>query len=614
MMKKLFASFIGMLAFFIFFQNSYAQQVERVEPMFWWTGMKNPNLQVLLYGKNLADYKVSVNYPGVTFKGLSKVESKNYLFVNLIIDKKAKSGKFKIALKKGNETIDVPYELLQRAEGSAQRKGFNSADAIYLIMPDRFSNGDPSNDSQPDMADKANRQDPDGRHGGDIQGMINHLDYLKNLGVTVVWPTPLMEDNQPTTSYHGYAITNFYRIDPRYGTNEQYVQLSKECRKRGMKLIMDMVLNHCGSAHWWMKDLPTHDWIHQFPEFTRSNYRISLNNDPYTSTVDSLLCLDGWFDSSMPDMNQRNDLLVTYLAQNSIWWVEYADLGGIRIDTWPYNDKQGAARWAKAVMDEYPNFSLVSECWVSTPSEEAYWQAGAKNYDGYNSHVNTVMDFPLTGDFVPALREDGDLNRFHNHFASDYLYADPYKMLVFFNNHDGSQLASVINSDVAMYKVIMGLMFTTRGIPQIYEGTEIMLPGDKSQGDGLMRKDFPGGWQGDGRDAFTASGRSNIENEMFNFTSLLLNYRKTHEVLQTGKLRHFIPENNTYVYFRYNAQQTIMVVINKNRNEYKMPCKRYSEMLSKFNSAQNIVTGNVVNKLDELVLPPMSITILDLKK
>lgn len=620
-MNGLKTVFIALSLTFICGISSFAGKIklDHVEPMFWWVDMKNPNVQLLIHGENISNYEVSMNYPGVTMEGTIKTDKPNYLFVNLIIKKGTKAGTFEIVFSEdGEKKASYTYELKNRKEDSASRKGYDTSDVVYLIMPDRFANGDPGNDSVDGMKDKLDRENPDGRHGGDIQGIIDHLDYLQELGVTAIWNTPLMEDNQPKTSYHTYAISDYYKIDARYGSNEDYARLSAEAKKRGIKIIMDVVTNHCASAHWWMNDLPSSDWVHVFPEYTQSNHRKSTTNDPYVSKVDYELNFNGWFDTSMPDLNQQNELLINYLIQNTIWWIEYADLGGIRVDTYPYNDKDAMAVYSGSIMEEYPNLNIVGETWLSSPAEIAYWQKDAVNHDGYNSNLPCVMDFSLFEAMTKAFIEDETWNtgliRLYNSLAFDYLYPDTDNLFIFAENHDTDHIMSVLGGDIQKYKSLMTFLLTTRGIPQLYSGTEILLEGKKSDGDGKMRADFPGGWEGDVNNAFTAEGRTPKENEAFNFLKKLLNWRKQNSVIHTGKLKHYVPEKDTYVYFRSNAEKTVMVVINRNEKEQKLKLNRFDESMRQFSLGKDVISGKTYDfSKGSISLAPNTSVILELK-
>lgn len=615
------AFFISWLIILFSCLNGFADKVniERVEPMFWWVNMKNPNLQLLVHGENISEFDVAVNYPGVKVKEAIKTDNPNYLFLNLVIEKGTKAGRFNLIFSEhGKKKISYLYELKEREKDSSNRMSYNTSDVVYLIMPDRFSNGNPNNDSIEGMPDKLDRENPNGRHGGDIQGIINHLDYLQDLGITAIWNTPLMEDNQPKVSYHTYAISDYYKIDARYGTNEDYVRLSAEAKKRGIKIIMDVVTNHCASAHWWMNDLPSSDWVHIFPEYTQSNHRKSTTNDPYVSKTDYEKNFNGWFDTSMPDLNQKNDLVINYFIQNTIWWIEYADLGGIRVDTYPYNDKDAMAVYAGAITKEYPNMNIVGETWLSTTAEIAYWQKDAVNHDGYNSNLPCVMDFSLFEAMTKAFNESEGWNtglvRLYNSLAFDYLYPHPDNLFIFAENHDTDRIMSVLNGDIQKYKSLMTFLLTTRGIPQIYVGTEILVEGKKSDGDGVMRSDFPGGWEDDSRNSFVAEGRTERENEAFNYLKKLLNWRKQNPAIHTGNLKHYVPENDTYVYFRSNPEKTIMVVINKNEKALSLNLKRFAESMGRFTSGRDVISEKKIDFSHGMIsLEPNTSLILELK-
>ncbi|MCM1031288.1 MAG: glycoside hydrolase family 13 protein [Oscillibacter sp.] len=594
--------------------------VQRVEPMNWWVGMRNPELQILVYGKNVAAYRPEVAYPGVKIDRVVTTENPNYQFIYLTIGADTPAGDMEIVFKKDGKTaFTYPYPLWKREENSAMRKGFDNSDAIYLLMPDRFANGNPANDSHPEVTEKADRSSLNGRHGGDIQGIIDHLDYLQELGMTALWSTPLMEDNMAVTSYHTYAISDYYKIDPRYGTNADYKRLSAEAKKRGIKLIMDVVTNHCASAHWWMNDLPAADWLHQFDTFTRSNYRMGTIPDPYASEVDRELNSKGWFDTSMPDLNQRNPLLMDYLIQNAIWWIEFADLGGLRIDTYPYNHKEAMVDFNLRILKEYPDFNIVGETWVHAPSEVAYWQKDALNADGFNSELPTGMDFPLLDALAVFTKEkqgwDSGIMRPYSVFSQDYVYAYPYDLLIFADNHDTERIWEVLNGNVADFKLVFSILMTARGIPQMYYGTEIMMRGEKRKGDGDIRRDFPGGWQGDGMNAFTAAGRTKEQNEVFDFVKKLLNWRKVNPVIHTGAMKHFIPENEVYVYFRYNEDKKVMVVLNNSDGESKtLDMKRFAEVSGDCDAGVDVISGKRFTGLRKsLTVPAKSALILELE-
>lgn len=576
---------------------SFAQyEIKHADPSFWWAGMENPRLTLTFHGKNLAVLNPVASYPGITVETITRTENPNYLFVTLLLDHAVQPGKVKIEFYKDKKPVLTHFfEIKQRASGSANRSSFGPQDVVYLLMPDRFANGNINNDQVDALTEKTERSNPNGRHGGDIQGIIDHLDYLKDLGITSIWTTPVLEDNLPVYSYHTYAITDLYKIDARYGSNEDYVRLAEECHKRGIKLIMDMVPNHCGSLHWWMNDLPMKDWVHQFPEFTRTNYIMSTWNDPHAATSDRELNEKGWFDYTMPDLNQNNSLLLTYLKQNTIFWVEYAKLDGIRVDTYPYSDKWKVAEWTRAIREEYPNLNIMGECWQHHPSEIAYWQTGVRNYDQYDSYLPTVMDFPLLDVFQSVFQDPGGAFRLYNNYVTDYLYADWNNILVLLENHDTQRFSEQIGFDIEKYKLAVTHLLTTRGIPQLYSGIEIMMGGQKSQGDGDIRRDFPGGWPGDMRNAFTAEGRTPAENEAFNYLRLLLNYRKENSVLHHGKMIQYIPQQNVYVYFRTNEQKTVMVIMNLSDTEQPISIARYDENLKGARKAKDVISGRILN-------------------
>ncbi|MCF6212912.1 MAG: glycoside hydrolase family 13 protein [Flavobacteriaceae bacterium] len=573
-------------------------QIKRVEPPFWWVGMNNTHLELVVYGKNINRFNVKIKSSGVVLTKVQKTENPNYLFVDLDLSK-AKAGTFKLLFSHPKlKNFKYKYTLKARQKNAASRKSFDNSDVIYLLMPDRFANGNPNNDSSSAATEKANRTDKGGRHGGDIQGVINHLDYIKELGATTIWSTPLLEDNLPTYSYHGYAITDTYKIDPRYGTNQDYKNLATEAHKKGLKLVMDYVTNHWGSLHWMIKDLPTKNWVHQFPKFQRSNYRMTTQFDAYASKIDAHLCMDGWFDTTMPDLNQSNPLVLKYLIQNAIWWIEYAGLDGLRVDTYSYNDKKGIAAWTKAITDEYPNFNIAGEVMMHQQSQIAYWQKDSKlaAIQNYNSHLPAVMDFTLHDAVAQVFNEDKatwdkGMIKVYKNFANDYLYPNPYNTFVFIENHDTNRFNQIYKSDFNKYKLAMALIATVRGIPQIYYGSEIGMMGDKNQGDGDIRRDFPGGWTNDKQNAFTAAGRNDAQQKWFAFTKKLLNWRQKNTAVQTGKFSHYIPQNNVYVYFRHDTSKTVMVVLNNNAKAQILSLQRFSENLKGFTKGTDVLSG-----------------------
>jgi len=579
----------------LFSINGHAQ-IEKMEPPFWWKNMQLNEVQVMLYGKNISIYDVTTKEQHV-ITSVIKTENPNYLFVT--IDTQAVLGdSVVLLLKSGKKTVEQRFELHDRRIDSAQRPSYTSADVMYLIMSDRFANGNPNNDSQPSCTEQANRAMPGGRHGGDIAGMQAHLPYLKDLGVTALWPTPLCEDNDARYSYHGYGQSDVYQIDPRFGTNEEYVALSAACKKNGIKLIMDYVTNHWGAEHWMFKDQPTYNWFHQFPGYGQTNYRMSTQFDPHASERDAHYCMDGWFVKSMPDLNQSNPLVLQYLKQNAIWWIEYADLDGFRVDTYSYGDKHAMAEWAQTITREYPHFNIVGEVWMYDQAQMAYWQKDSKigAIQSYNSHLPSVMDFTLQEAFGTVFKEDKGswdkgMIKVYNNFANDFLYPNPNSLLVFMENHDTPRI-NHIYPDFKAYRMALGLILTTRGIPQLYYGSEIGMAGDKDKGDADIRQDFPGGWVGDAQSAFTDAGRTPTQNVYFDFTRKLLQWRKNKPLIHHGALTHFIPEDNIYVYFRHNEQgDCVMVVINNNTDTKMLALDRFEAFLKDKKTAIDVISG-----------------------
>ncbi len=612
-MKYIITLFIGMLVLSVSGQN-----LERVEPPNWWVGMKSQDLQLLVHGEDISLADVSFDYPGVELEAVTKVENPNYLFVDLKLSEEVEPGNFEIHFKVGKkEVATYNYELWKRKPNSAKREGFNSSDVICLITPDRFANGDPSNDEIEGMREGLNRSDKWGRHGGDIRGIINSLDYLQDLGYTAVWLNPVLENDMEKESYHGYACTDFYKVDARFGTNEEYVELKKELDKRGMKLIMDLIFNHCGSEHWWMHDMPMNDWINCYPDMKITNHRRTVNEDPHVSEADYRAMVDGWFVPTMPDMNQRNPYLAKYLIQNSIWWTEYVGLEGIRQDTWPYPDKNMMSDWTKELLEEYPDFNVVGEEWTTNPAIVSYWQKGKLNQDGYKNYAPSMMDFPLQSAVSEALRNeesfDFGLIQIYNALANDFLYPDPYKLTIFPDNHDMSRFYVQVGEDADLLKIGLAFFLTTRGIPQIYYGTEILMRHDGSE-HGDIRADFPGGWAGDKVNAFTGEGMSDAAKDMQQYVSTIQNWRKNATVIHDGKFMHFVPEDGTYTYFRYTNDEAVMVILNKNQEEKSVDTARFKEVISGYKSGKEIISGEQLSDISSVKVPARSAVIVELKK
>ncbi|TCC92209.1 alpha-amylase [Pedobacter frigiditerrae] len=588
--------------------------IERVEPANWWIGFKDQSLQLLIRGNRIADKTVTLNYPGVKLVSVQKVENPNYLFVNLQISLTAKSGTFPITFsKKGEKAVSYNYELKSRTNHT---EGVTNKDFIYLIMPDRFSNGDLDNDKIAGMKDKHfSRDSMYYRHGGDLQGIINKLPYLQDLGITTLWLNPVLENDEFVTSYHGYANTENYQIDRRFGSNSIYKKLVQECHKRGMKMIKDLVHNHIGDQHFLFLDPPAKDWFHQWAKYTGTTYKDQTLFDPYAAAVDKKLMTDGWFDHHMPDVNQQNPLVKKYITQSHIWWIEYAGLDGFRLDTYAYNDREFMAEWAKSVTKEFPKFTFFGETWVNGTANQVFFTEGNTVNQHFDTKLQGVTDFQtyfainetLNGKFGWT---DG-VNRLYTVLASDYQYKDPTRNVLFLDNHDTDRFLSKVGEDFNKYKSGIILLFSLRGIPQMYYGTEILMK-NFANPDGKVRDDFPGGWATDKADKFTSIGRNEKENEAFNFVKKLANYRKNNTVLQTGKMMQFVPEKGIYVYFRYDAKKTIMVVMNTNEEAVELETQRFAERIGKHQTLINIITDQkfVINKL---TLPAKTTYIFELQ-
>ncbi len=591
--------------------------VHRVEPLSWWTEMAQSELQIMLYGKDIASAEVSINYPGVNLFRKEKTGNQNYLFLYLNISSQTQPGVFNIQISKNKITQIVPYELKKRKEKSALRKSFDESDAIYLLMPDRFANGNLDNDSVTGYHQAVHREVPGARHGGDIEGVISKIPYLADLGITALWTTPLFDNNDSNYSYHHYACSDYYKIDPRLGNNDDYLRLSDSCHRKGLKLLIDVVPNHCGSSHWWLKDLPSTDWFNKWPSYTSSNYRMTAWTDPHASESDLYRLTHGWFAPNMPDLNLQNPLLFDYLRQVYTYWIELANIDGMRVDTYPYNDINTAARFIQAIRKEYPAMNVVGECWVKTPAQIAYYQSGNNNKDGFDSKLTSVMDFCLKDVLSDAFNEseswEGGMASFYLHYAQDFVYPNPNLIMNFLDNHDIDRYSTSVKSDIQKYKMGLAMLITARGYPQIYYGTEIMIDGIAGSYEG-NRFDFPGGWPSDKHNAFVPEGRTNLENEVFNYLKILLNYRKKNPVLQSGLMKQFIPENGIYVNFRYNKEKTVMIIANNNNLGNKgIQLGRFKEMLTDKTSATEITTGISYNLQNPIPVPAKSVLILELK-
>jgi glycosidase len=589
-----------------------ALNITRVEPANWWVGMKNPQLQILVYGPGLGMSAVSVNYPGVKITSVEKTDNSNYLFVNLNISSTARAGAVKLRFKQGQSETTFDYPLKTRTK-EVGAQGFTPADVLYLITPDRFANGDTTNDYM-DSA-RVNRKSPNARHGGDLKGISQRLDYLKDMGITTVWLNPVQENYMRGGSYHGYAITDFYRIDPRFGSNEDFYQLTKATHQKGMKMVMDMVFNHCGSSHWWLKDLPSKDWINDSAKFVQTNHATVSVMDIHASATEKKTFQDGWFTRGMPDLNQRNKQLATYLIQNSIWWIEFARIDGIRQDTYSYMDFDFLARWCKEVRDEYPNFNIVGETWYNKSTSSAWWQRNSKLND-QNSNLETAMDFSLTfitQDAFHSKKDNGYLDTIFEDIAQDFIYPNPYNLLVFLDNHDLSRFNREGETDLKRFKQGLAFLLTIRGTPQLFYGTEILMTGTKEQGDGSIRKDFPGGWPGDTTNAFTRQGRTAMQNEAWNYLQKLLQWRKNSAAVTQGRMIHYAPnKSGIYVYARIKDNHTVLVILNSALTSQTIQMDRFADVRGKSTKGRDVITSELIDITKPINIPAKGEYILEL--
>ena len=619
-------------------QEIITNEIERVEPPNWWVGFKNEQLQILVKHPNIGSASVTISYPGVILKEVHKAKSPNYLFLDFKIDASANPGNFNIIFKfKDGKELKHTYELKSREKSGDEYVGFDSSDVLYLITPDRFANANPSNDTSLVITESnetnqngrflqensIDRKDDYARHGGDIKGITNHLDYIDTMGFTAIWSCPLLTNDMPQSSYHGYAITDLYEIDPRFGTLKDYRELADKAKERGIKLVMDQVANHCGSEHWWMKDLPFSDWVNyqenleQNGKLITSNHRRTSNQDMYASQIDKKEMNDGWFVSAMPDLNQRNPFMANYIIQNSIWWIETIGLGGIRQDTYPYPDKEFMSDWAGAIMKEYPNFNIVGEEWSYNPLLIAYWQDGKVNKDGYDSNLRSTMDFAMQSLVVQALNEeeswDKGLVKIYEGLANDFAYYNPKDIMVFPDNHDMSRIFTQLKGNISNTKMALSTYLTLPRTPQIYYGTEILMEDFAKPGDhGLIRTDFPGGWNGDKVNAFTGEGLSTDQKDMQSFLKKVLNYRKTSKAIHDGKTVHFAPREGLYVLFRIYEDEIVTLLLNKS-DKTSVSVEMFKEIGINGKTLKDIITGKEMLFDDKINIHPKGVTLLTTK-
>lgn len=618
-MKKLLVIMIAIYSV----ANAQVPQIQRIHPTNWWIGMKNPNLQLCVYGKDISTSSVSLNYSGVKIKKVNKVENPNYLFIDLEISKTTKAGKMPIVFSKGNEKTKFEYTLTIKKH---QPLTVTTADFIYLIMPDRFSDGDPSNNKFKDMVDtNSSRKNPFYRHGGDLKGIENHLDYFTEFGVTALWLNPVSENDQPLTNeggnmrsaYHGYGITDQYNVDKRFGGNAAYKSLIESAHKKGLKIIQDAVYNHVGANHWFLKDMPSKDWLNQWDKYTNTSYRDQPLLDPHAASIDVKTMSNGWFTSFLPDLNQKNPYVANYLIQAALWAVEEYKIDAWRIDTYMYNDLEFMNRCNQALMDNYPNMLLFGESVASTIPNQAYFTKNNLNLP-FKCNLPSTCDFQLTNAFLESLNQkfgwnDG-VSRLYQALSQDYLYQDANKNVTFLDNHDTDRFVSIIGEDMNKFKTGLTYLLTTRGIPHIYYGTETFTKNFKNPSDAEVRKDFPGGFAGDVENNFIASGRSKQQNEAFDFVKKLALYRKNTPALHSGKLMQYLPQNGIYAYFRYNNDKTIMIVSNTNSTEQNVETERYAERLNGFRKGKNIISDENITDLKSIKVPANTALIIELEK
>ncbi|MEO1253385.1 MAG: glycoside hydrolase family 13 protein [Bacteroidota bacterium] len=601
--------------------NVFTQKIQHIDPPFWWTEMPTQELQIMIHGDDIGHLSPELAYKGVKVKSVDQLENDNYLVLNLEVNSKTKPGNFEILLKDGQYTkAKIPYELKKRTTDTNRNLGFDASDVIYLLMPDRFANGNPKNDVVEGMLEGVNRSNPDARHGGDIEGVSEHLDYIKELGMTAVWLTPTFENDQKPEygAYHGYAATDLYKIDRRFGTNEEFKAFVEKCHNTGLKVIMDMIHNHIGDQHWWLKDLPSSDWLHDIETYGTTNFRGEVQSDPYASEFDKNKLIKGWFVPELADLDQRNPILSKYLIQNAIWWIEYSGVDGIRMDTYVYPYKEYLTKWVSEVLTSYPNFNVVGESWVNEVAHEAYWQSSSPGTNGYDSKLPSVTDFQITFSVDKALTEefgwDTGLRRLYYTISQDRLYADPMKNVIFLDNHDLERFADRVNNDFDLFKMEYAYLMTMRGIPQVYYGTELMLGNSSAGSWAKQRADMIGGWETDERSVFKAGERTDQEKEAFEFVKKLTNWRKTANVIHAGKLTHFIPEDNIYVYFRYTTNEAIMVIMNRNEESKMIDQNRFKEFLDNYSFGTNVLDGSTIDVKNDFEVDPKQTVIFELKK
>ena len=593
-----------------------AQQL-KVDPAFWWSGMQEPELQIMLYGENIGNYTPTISSNDVVIKESVRLSNPNYQIIYLDISQ-SKPQQFDILFTNGDNQITYQYELRERDDKRKNIDTFNSSDVLYLIMPDRFANGNPANDNiKMNMPYKVDRSEPNERHGGDLEGISNNLDYLTDLGVTSIWLNPVLENDMEGGSYHGYATTDYYKVDPRFGTNEEYAQLVEDANEKGLKVVMDIIFNHCGSDHHWMTDMPSSDWFNNIDEYVETSHIKEVYFDNYASEYDTKKLTDGWFVPTMPDLNQRNRHVAKYLIQNSIWWIEYTGINGIRQDTYPYADYDMMVDWCEAVDKEYPGYNIVGEAWLNNIIGTAFWQQDSKVNNVGNTKLKTVMDFKLMGLSHSAFSEEtgswnGGLHSIYESLSYDYIYPDIYHVLRFLDNHDTDRFLKEMPTDLLTYKQAISFLLTIPGIPQLYYGTELLMHGNKSKYDGDIRLDVPGGWAEDKENHFTREGRSDMQNEAFDFLQKLLKWRKGNDIIANGKMKHYVVNNGVYLYERYLNNKKVVVVMNGTTSDVELKLDRYAETLGNSKGGFDIISNKNIELSNTLKLTPRQTIILEL--
>jgi len=592
-----------------------AGPIERVEPPSWWTGFEHTELQLLVHGDGISAWSPSVDGDGIVVTRVEKGDGANHLFIYLDIAA-APEGSFDIVFRNGDERLAHTYELRERIPGYVG--SYDSSDVIYLLTPDRFANGDPGNDTVDGYADTLDRDDDYGRHGGDLEGIRQHLQYIADMGFTQVWMNPVLENAMDRASYHGYSTTDYYKVDPRFGSNEEYRELVAAAREKGLGIIMDMIVNHIGSEHWWMDDLPTDTWLNLPETRAVSTHARTTNQDPYASDFDKSGHADGWFVDTMPDLNQRDPLLADYLVQNAIWWTEYLGLSGIRQDTWPYPDKHFMTEWTRRIMQEYPDFNMVGEEWSPSPAIVSYWQRGKQNHDGYVSYLPGVFDFPLQIALQGVLTADeppwGSVwTPVYELLGHDFLYPEPMNLVIMPDNHDMNRIFTQLDEDVALWRMAIAFYATMRGIPQIFYGTEVLMSHPGTDSHGALRADFPGGWPDHDKNAFTGEGLTDQEQDAQAFMKNLLNWRRQADVIHSGKLMQFTPVGNVYAYFRYDDDDTVMVIFNRGDDTVEFDTARFAERLDGFTHGTDVISGDRIGLSKTLELAPVSVMVLELE-